>query len=211
MGFTWPGDGTGLGAGDGDGSTCPVVVVDGGLLLSCGYLASAASGGIAAGGYAWPFSDSTLTPPGGSTACLDLTAFCGAGTSVVQSAANFADPYGGGLGVSLNQAKGSNTAEDAYSLSGTEGISYAVSDFPVGLRLIVGNLDATGSAGTDYCVNLTEANAQVSWTSFNTMCWNPGSGTQLTGPPLATHIEFEVTSSTTVRRWNFCVTTLSFF
>jgi hypothetical protein len=205
-GFIWPyGPGTGFtGIADGgDGGNCAVTATAGALpLLSCGYMPSAASGGVAGGGYAFAFADETLSPPGRSSSCLDPSAFCGAGTTV--QVTESATDYGGGIGVTLNQAMGTDTPQNTYSLTGTTGISYALSNLPIGARLIVGDLN--GSSGTDYYVNLTTGRDTVSWSSFQ--C-EVGCSGGLTGPPTATHVEFEVPSPFP-SVWSFCVIALSF-
>jgi hypothetical protein len=206
-GFIYPyGAGTGsTGIADGgDGGNCTATATAGALpLLSCGYMPSAASGGVANGGYAWAFADETLSPQGNSTSCLDPSAFCGAGTSAAPTGG--ASGYGGGIGVSLNQAMGKGTPQDTYSLTGTTGISYTLSNLPTGVRLIVGDL--TGSGGTDYYINLTKASDTVPWSSFN--CESTCTG-ELTGPPAAIHVEFEVPYNSPSVTWSFCVTALSF-
>jgi hypothetical protein len=175
------------------------VASTGGITLANGsYLAS-----IGMGGYAFAFSDAMDIPPGGSTACLDATMLCGKGSSVVENIENPSDPYGGGIGVDLNQTMGS-TVLGTYTPTGS-GITYALSNLPIGARIII------DSSGTDYCSVLTSTSDTVPWASFNTDCYGsaPPADT-LEGPPVATHIDFVVPSTTAVVAWDFCVTALSF-
>jgi hypothetical protein len=159
------------------------------------------------GGDAYSFSDATDTPPGGSSACLDPTALCGMGTSAAQIAATPGDPYGGGIGVNLNQVMGSTTIMP-FTPTGT-GVMYTLSSTPpANTRLVIGN----GPTGTDYCAPITAITGTVSFSSFTAMCYNPVGmqGAAFTAADAPTHIEFQVSSGTTATPWNFCVTALSF-
>jgi hypothetical protein len=156
------------------------------------------------GGYTFAFSDATSSPPGGSSACVESSAFCGKGLSAAIDPANYTDPYGGGIGVNLNQVLGATPAE--YTPTGTGGVAYSLSDLPAGTRLVIDN------DGVEYCANLTSATGTVTWGMFTPMCYLPASmqGTALANPPVATHIEFEIPSPAAAESWDFCVTALSF-
>jgi hypothetical protein len=160
---------------------------------------------IGKGGYAYAFSDATATPPGGSSACIESTAFCGKGTSVMQNTADYSDPYGGGIGINLNEAMGASSP-GTYTPTGS-GVAYTLTSLPTGARIIIGN------GTTDYCFTLTSATGTVPWASFNTMCYATPipAADALTGPPVgATHIEFEIPSAMTASSWDFCVSALGF-
>jgi hypothetical protein len=181
-------------------STCTAAVAAGAIPLSCGYAAATVPGSATPGGYTFSFNDT-----GGSTACVDSTAFCASGSSVAQNP-TFTN-FGGGVGVNLNQPSAAPSPIDSLSLTGTTGISYAVSNIPAdGLRLSI------ESGGTSYCANLTSVTGTVPWADFNTECFDtPPTGTALTGAPTAaTNVEFLVPSSTTTEAWSFCVETLTF-
>lgn len=153
------------------------------------------------GGYTFSFADAL---PMGSTACVDTTALCGVGSAGVANATNTI--YGGGIGVSLNQAMATGAASPPILTLTTTGagIAYALSNLPVGTRLSIDN------AGKDYCAPLTAASGTVAWAGFNSTCWTPATGVALSGPPAATQVKFQVSAGTTATPFNFCVTSLKF-
>jgi hypothetical protein len=190
------GSGTGSGAAS-DGGACSPTAAAGAIPVASNYLAASV---IGKGGYTFSYSDGK-----GSTACNDMTAFCGAGTTAI------ADPmgtiWGAGLGANLNQAMATSSASPpvgTYSATGS-GIAYTISNLPTqGMRLIIDN------SATDYCAPLSAASGTVKWASFNSKCWD-GSGTSLTGAPTAaTHVQFQVTAGPAAGPFNFCVTAVSF-
>jgi hypothetical protein len=180
-------------------STCTATVASNAIPLSCGYAAASLPGGVTPGGYTFAFSDS-----GGSTACVDATAFCASGISAAANA-TFTN-FGGGIGVNLDQQSAPPSTVNSVSLAGTQGVSYALSNLPPGARI------AVESGGTQFCSNLTSASGTVPWGSFNTKCFDsPPDGVALTpASALATSIQFEVPSATTAQTWSFCVTALTF-
>jgi hypothetical protein len=151
------------------------------------------------GGYAYAFSDATKTPPGGSSACVSTTSFCGHGVSAVQNTANYSDPYGGGIGVNLNGAM------LPFTPTGS-GVMYTLTSVPAGARLLIG--DGT----TDYCYNIPAGatSGTVPWASFTATCYDPDAGTPFSPTDMPTHVEVEVPSPaapvTTPETWDFCAT-----
>jgi hypothetical protein len=154
---------------------------------------------IGDGGYAYSYSDM-----GGSTACLDSTAFCGAGSTGV---ANGAVVWGAGIGVNLNQATATGPTSppiNAYAVTGS-GVTYTLDGLPAqGMRIVIDN------AGTDYCAPLSGASGTVKWSSFNSKCWD-NSGMALSGAPqTATHVNFQVNAGSAAGSFNVCVKALAF-
>jgi hypothetical protein len=174
-------------------------VAAGALTLTSNYLAASV---IADGGYAYAYNDMM-----GSTACLDMSALCGMGTTGVATPTGTV--WGAGIGFSLNQAMATSMMSppiNPYAVATTEtGITYTLSNFPSqGMRLIINN------SGTDYCAPITAASGTVTWSSFNTKCWD-NSGTALTAAPqAATHIQFQVTAGNASASFDFCVTAVKF-
>lgn len=190
--------GSGSGVGEG-GATCTAAVATGAISLASNYLASSVIGD---GGYAYSYDDGM-----GSTACLDSTALCGAGTTAVATPTGTV--WGAGIGFSLNQAMATGPTSppvgDYAVPAASTGIAYALSVLPAqGMRLII------DEAGTDYCAALTAATGTVLWSSFNTECWS-GAGTSLSGAPqVATHVQFQVTAASASLSFEFCMTAVSF-
>jgi hypothetical protein len=136
---------------------------------------------------------------------LNRTAFCGRGTTAVQTSSNASTAWGAGIGVNLDQDV-SGTGSGACAATGS-GITYALSGSlpPQGMRIII------DSGGADYCAPLSAPSGSVPWSAFNTACWQPGSGMSLSGPPAqATHVEFQVDTSSSSGAFDFCVTALKF-
>jgi hypothetical protein len=187
-------------------TTCPVATpTAGALVLAANYLTASVFG---MGGYAYAFSDATIAGP--STACVLPTAFCGHGSSgpanmMAEGTVAAYGFYGGGIGVNIDEAMGAS-APVAYTPTGN-GITYAVTSVPMGLRLIIGD----GPTGTDYCAMLTAPSGTLPWSSFYSACYDTPPTGALTAAPSSTHVEFEVASNTTAAvSWDFCVTALSF-
>jgi hypothetical protein len=155
---------------------------------------------IGDGGYAYAYDDKM-----GSTACLDPTAYCGAGSTGVATATGTV--WGAGIGSSLNQAMATGPQSppiNTYTVTGS-GISYVLDNLPSqGMRIII------DESGSDYCAPLSAASGTVKWSSFNTKCWD-GSGTTLAGAPhAATHLQFQVTAGAATAQFAFCVKSASF-
>ncbi len=187
--------GSGAGAID-SGPPCDAPVASGAVALTGHYLASSV---IAMGGYAYAYSDGM-----GSTACVDATALCGTGTTGVANSAGTI--WGAGIGFNVNQAVATGPASpplNSYAATGV-GIAYALDALPAqGMRIIV------DSGGTDYCAPIAAASGTVVWGTFNTKCWDD-SGTFLSGPPTATHIQFQVTADAASTPFDVCVTSVGF-
>ena len=183
-------------ASGGDGGPCAATIAMGALPLTANYLAASV---IGKGGYAYSYSDGT-----GSSACSDLSAFCGTGMTAVADAAG--KTWGAGIGVSLNQMMATSSASPPvgmYAVTGS-GITYTLSNLPAqGARLVIDN------GGMDYCTAISAASGTAKWADFNTACWNM-SGTSLTAAPqTATHLQFQVTAGPAAGAFDFCVTALS--
>jgi hypothetical protein len=194
----------------------------GGLALTSNFLP--ASSGIGNGGYAYSYSDSTITAnPGTSTSCIEATQLCAKGTidldNYTATLPAGQDHYGAGIGFNLNQPQATGCTSPPIMPftvpAGSLGISYKLSNLPMGgARLIIGNgvTEADGGAsGTDYCVPLATASGTIPWAQFNSECWTD-QGTFLTGPPTGPiHINIGLPSSATLTStFDFCVDSMSF-
>jgi hypothetical protein len=159
------------------------------------------AGTIGNGGYAYAYSDGTGGGAGTSTSCVDSSAFCG----TVKTGATSSTTWGGGIGVELNQPV--NSTAVTFAVVGF-GIQYSLSmpAFPsAGMHIVIDH------AGVDYCAILSGTAGTVPWSSLNTKCWNPTTGTTLTGPPQdATHVNFQVNAGAAPTTVSFCVTSLAF-
>jgi hypothetical protein len=115
---------------------------------------------------------------------------------------DYADDWGCGIGVNLNQAMGSMTTFPLV-LTGT-GVTVYTSPIPActTARVI---LDQNGAV-PGYCAVLTPG-VEIPWSSFNTACWDD-SGTFLTGPPSsqALRVQFVASTMQACSFSNFCVT-----
>jgi hypothetical protein len=114
--------------------------------------------------------------------------------------------WGGGIGVNLNQPVGSTSAGTIAIIGYGIQYSLAMPAFPTaGMHLVVDD------NGTDYCAVLSGTSGTVDWTSFNTVCWDPATGTALSGPPQhASHLNFQVTAGAEPATLSFCVTNLAY-
>jgi hypothetical protein len=160
------------------------------------------------GGYAFAYADSQNKPPqtmGTSTATLGTTGACISGSVGVVAAMNYADDWGCGIGINLNQMMGAMTPVNAYTLTGT-GVTVSTSPVPscTTARVI---LDSNGT--TTYCAPLTPG-VEIPWSSFNTTCWN-NMGTFLSGPPTSQAIKVQFVTNTTAAcpYTNFCINSVT--
>jgi hypothetical protein len=116
--------------------------------------------------------------------------------------------WGSGLGCELNQPQATtanpNPVAGSTVLAGS-GISVALDNRPAGadaVYLIVDN------GGTDYFCALTAASGKCTWAEFNTAPWST-TGIAMVGPPMASHVQVEVSSGAGAESWKFCVTALA--
>jgi hypothetical protein len=148
-------------------------------------------------GYDFPFTDGK-----GSTICVDANGLCAAGTTGAQDAAYTV--WGAGFGFNLSTAT-TATTEVPVQLAGS-GVTVALTGLPTGadmrLQVKVG--------GVAYCAVMTTATQTVPWSSFNTTCWAPATGTALGGAPNTPNFQFQASSTKTAGTFDFCVTSLSF-
>jgi hypothetical protein len=189
---------TGGSSGSAGGSTTPACnapVSSGAITLSTGYLSPSVIGD---GGFAYTFADAD-----GSTACVDDAALCASGTTTAYTSTG--SVWGAALGFHLNQANSDAASVGSYPATSTSGLTYAVNALPSqGLRLQVDD------GGVTYCVPLTSASGSVSWSQFNSACWDE-SGTYMTaGPSTATQVDFIVPAGSKTENFDFCVTKIAF-
>jgi hypothetical protein len=148
-------------------------------------------------GYDFSFTDGK-----GSTICLDANGLCAAGTTGAQDAAYTV--WGAGFGFNLSPAT-TATTDVPVQLSGS-GVSVALTSLPTGADMRV----QVTVGGTAYCAVMTAATQTVAWSSFNTTCWAPATGTALGGAPNTPKIQFQPSSTKTAGTFDFCVTSVTF-
>jgi hypothetical protein len=158
--------------------------------------------GIADGGLIYSYADGN-----GSTACVDANNVCVMGTTAAGNGTG--NIWGGGIGIHLNQADSTTAPDNEYLVPSTStGIYYSVSNVPAtqGLRIVTD--DAT--TNTEYCAVVSAASGSVPWTSFNSTCWQPSTGTYLKGPPTySRYIQFQAPAVYAIPgTFNFCVTSV---
>jgi hypothetical protein len=152
----------------------------------------------AASGFIFSFTDAMP-----SSICTATNSLCAAGTTGAQNPPTYS-VWGAGFGFNLSPLSGV-TASVPVQLSGS-GISVTLSSLPTGATMRV---QLTVGA-QQYCAVMTTASQTIPWTSFNTTCWAPATGTALTGAPNATNIQFQASAGLTAGTFDFCVTALSF-
>ena len=150
-------------------------------------------------GYDFGFSDGL-----GSTYCVDANSLCAAGTTAAQNPPTYTI-WGAGFGFSLSPQT-TLTTSVPVQLTGS-GVSVTLSSLPTGGA--TARVQVT-VAGTQYCAAMTSASQTIPWSSFNTTCWAPATGTALAGAPNTTNIQIEASAGTTAGAYDFCVTALSF-
>ena len=148
-------------------------------------------------GYDFSFSDGK-----GSTICVDANSLCAAGTTGAQDAAYTV--WGAGFGFNLSTAT-TATTDVPVQLSGS-GVSVALTSLPTGADMRV----QVTVGGTAYCAVMTAATQTIPWSSFNTTCWAPATGTALGGAPNTPKIQFQPSSTKTAGTFDFCVTSVTF-
>jgi hypothetical protein len=140
----------------------------------------------------------------GSSICMLPNSLCAAGTVGAQNPPNFT-VWGSGFGFSLSPQT-TLTTSVPVQLTGS-GVSVTLSSLPTGGA--TARVQVT-VAGTQYCAAMTSASQTIPWSSFNTTCWAPATGTALAGAPNTTNIQIEASAGTTAGAYDFCVTALSF-
>jgi hypothetical protein len=150
-------------------------------------------------GYDFGFSDGL-----GSTYCVDANSLCAAGTTAAQNPPTYTI-WGAGFGFSLSPQT-TLTTSVPVQLTGS-GVSVTLSSLPTGGA--TARVQVT-VAGTQYCAAMTSASQTIPWSSFNTTCWAPATGTALAGAPNTTNIQIEASAGATAGAYDFCVTALSF-
>jgi hypothetical protein len=158
------------------------------------------------GGYGFAYYDGQGTPPGDSTATLQIASgLCISGTVGQVVNAMYSTDWGCGIGVNVNQAMGANPPANGLLLTGT-GITVSTSAIPscTTARVVIDD------NGTSYCAALTPG-VEIPWTTFNTTCYAPAMGTYLSGPPTAAAVKVQFVSTTTASCpfTNFCITQIS--
>jgi hypothetical protein len=168
---------------------------------------------VAMGGYAFSFADGDpplATPTGMSHAMLVPGQLCITGHVMAfppnGTPTDFANDWGAGIGVNLNQRMGFGTPRMAFTPTG-KGVTVNTNGVPMcaGALLVVDN------DGTDYCTLFYDDGTEIPWTRFSTPCLST-IGTHLLGPPNATalKIQFVPTKEGACDFENFCFTRIRF-
>jgi hypothetical protein len=164
------------------------------------------------GGYGFVYADGLppKTPTGTSTATLQPDELCMDG-HVMQlppqpTAADYANDWGLGIGVYLNQPMGMMGQKMPYALTGT-GITVRTNGVPscTSARVVIDH------GGQDYCAALTDG-IEIPWGTFNTTCWAPSIGIALTGAPTdatALKVQFVTHLNEACDFTKFCLTGIS--
>jgi hypothetical protein len=175
-------------------TTCtPVPKSTGGISCPGGKCTSGAFSG-----YDFSFPDGK-----GSTICLDANSLCAAGTTGAQDPPTYL-VWGAGFGFNLSTAT-TATTDVPVPLTGS-GVTVSVSSLPTGADLRV----QVKVGAVSYCALMTTATQTIPWSSFNTTCWAPATGTALTGAPSTPNIQFQASSGKTAGTFDFCVTSVAF-
>lgn len=129
----------------------------------------------------------------GSTICAASNSLCANGNTPSAAA--------GQMGAVLGFYLDSSATHPTVQLSGA-GITFQLTALPPQLmRVWVDHL------GTMYCAAISSPSQTIPWTSFRSSCWNT-SGSNLTGPPNASYVAFQV-AGTATGNFDFCVKSLS--
>jgi hypothetical protein len=163
-------------------------------------------------GYAWtgkenPAKGSTITPADFSACAANTTSLCVSGTVAQDSA------YGGVamLGINLNQAVAGGTGSElTYTPPSGGSVSVSLSNVSVSsgnLRVQIQAANAT--ADTRWCVNISGSGGSYPLSSFNTQCWEGGSGTAYAGQPLQAVMILVPGSNSQAINFSFCLNSLS--
>jgi hypothetical protein len=132
------------------------------------------------------------------------SSLCAAGAVGVQDPPTY-KVWGAGFGFSLSPSTTATTTMPVQ-ITGSS-VTVTLSGLPTGgasARVLV----TVGSA--QYCAVMTKTTQTIPWTSFNLTCWAPTPAGALTGPPIASNIQFEAAAGTTAGSFDFCLTGLSF-
>jgi hypothetical protein len=161
-------------------------------------------------------TDPTCSSPpgpitGGSTCDFTLwsspTAYCVTGyLPAVVSSADYSTNWGIQVGVDSTPAEGDRVLGQSFT-----SVSAQLTGVPLtGLRLIVHRKG--DPVGTTYCANMTSG-LLVAFTTFNTACWSPTTGTYLaaTDVPILDQVSVQVPSGTSaVTISNLCLAGFTF-
>ena len=162
-------------------------------------------------GYAWtatenPSKGSTITPKDFSSVTT-ATQLCVSGSVAADAA------YGGVamLGINLNQStEGGTGSELAYTPPSGGSVSVSLSNVSVSsgnLRVQIQAANAT--ADTRWCVNISGSGGSYPLSSFNTQCWEGGSGTAYAGQPLQAVMILVPGSNSQAINFSFCLNSVS--
>ena len=199
----------GAGATGGSGGSASTgTTPTGGATTTCAPVPKSAGGISCPGGFCsvGPYSgyDFSLDDKTGkSSVCVSAGSLCGAGTTGAQDPPSYT-VWGAGFGFNL-APQSTVTNIVPVQLSGTS-VTVALSSLPTGASMRV----QVTVGGAAYCAVMTAATQTIPWTTFNTKCWAPTTGTALAAAPNTPNIQFLASSLITAGSFDFCVTSLSF-
>jgi hypothetical protein len=159
-------------------------------------------------GYAWVGSSGTGTTitPADFTTHTPGTAFCVSGSVAAMS------DYSGTamIGFNINQAEGATTVGTWTPASITSGGVQVnlTNNGGSTLRLQIQGPNGGTDATQRWCATIT-GSGLVAWSSFNTACWDPTTGTAYAGQPIAAVLVLVPGNNATAVSYDFCVTSVA--
>ena len=147
------------------------------------------------GGYAYVSLDM-----GGSTGCVDSTAFCGAGMLVPAGPTYY---FGAAIGFAVGQSSGA-MAKAGVTPKAT-GLTWGLSAgaiLPYGLQITV-----TGGDGMPYCYRppVATTSGTTPWASFTVNCYDTPPGAAFAPATQITQLQFQAITGAAAGAWGFCV------
>jgi hypothetical protein len=161
-------------------------------------------------GYAWtatenPSKGSTITPKDFSSVTT-ATQLCVSGSVAADAA------YGGVamLGINLNQStEGGTGSELAYTPPSGGSVTVSVTNTGgSSLRVMIQSPNGSTDANQRWCASLSGSGGTIALSTFNTQCWQGGSGTAYGGQPLQSIMILVPGGNATATPFNFCLNAL---
>jgi hypothetical protein len=151
---------------------------------------------VGTGGYAYETTDT-----GGSTGCVDSTAFCGSGV-LVSAGPTYAN-FGAAIGFAVGQSSGA-MAKAGVTPKAT-GLTWGLSagaTLPYGLQITI-----TGADTMQYCYRPPAATTSgtTPWADFTVGCYNTPPGAAFVPSTQITQLQFQAITGAAGGPWGFCV------
>ena len=205
--------GTALTVTDTNGYVSTAATATAGVCGGYGYAWTSACGGTGTTPTINPCNSSDITKCPTST--TTVTAFpTGAGLCTTGSApicSDYSETLG--FGFNLDQVSGASAAGTIAQTGTGLAITISATKWPAALRVQVS--DNTTPTAVTYCDDIsakatgtTAVTVQIPWSSFNTTCWAPTTGTTLAASTLVTQVQLTIPSDKTTAYsfTNLCIT-----